>query len=1105
MRFIAHRRKTCKAEPIALTKGPSIMRKSSWMSAIAAAVIALTASGGFAQTFSVIPFSDDFEAYTNLTPLVNGTNGWYGSSNDIVVQTNTVSTGTNAAMIPEDDALTNLFVNTAEITNVWVQTDLRPVFYAPTNPPVVDANKAVLFYIKSNGNFVVHNGPASPSVTNSTNWVESAQGGVGTNGTNWVSVQIRLNYANHSWGLYNVTTNSHVLVANNIRFSNTNLTSFTGFSVYNGMTTSFIDNVSVTNPPPVNPYLSVTPAGATNLVIRGYPTNIDLTISNQGETGMNWTASTVAPWIGMGPTTGSVAAGNTTTLAVTNSSVALVAGSYTGSVTVAATSEDTFLDPESVTVTFVLQVMELQRAPAQLTNAVMQGEWGADSFRVWNAGPGVLTYTVATNQPWMVLSQTAGSLTGQTANATNTIVVTYTNTAGLALGENHGTITITATDGGSETMSATLNVILTVRAAPMLNVSPSSITKTTMEGQNAASQFMQVWNGSADYGIVYQIATNQGNAGTNWLAVLATNNYSLAPLATNILTISYPALGSLRSAGDVPSNYPGSITIAATTATPGSLPATGSPVTIPVTAQVNPRSRLALSLTNLSQTVLQGRDAASQGFDVWNANGFYTLRYTVSKGLTPWLVLTSSSGSSTGQHMRVEVQYSTANLPVGTTNALITVVGRAWDGTHEDSARDATQYVAVALSVTPFATLATDAHAEYDYTVRKGTTPPDSVVHVWNGGNMPGAMFFTVTPSVSWLSVTPASGTSTGNMVAVRVQADTTDMAPEIVYRGTVQIDAIDSGSGKLAYGSPQTFKIAITLHSFKGFDFQGGLSGASDLVLYREANGAWEIRNLLSNYAATQYLGGVGYQAVPGDYTGDGITWMGIYRPASGSWYAQQVGETSARVIELQQWSGDDFVGMPGDYDGDGKTDPAVYLEKTGLWMLLLSGSGYQQVSGIFGGPGYAPLQSGDYDGDGKVDIGVYHRTSGLWFLFFSTSRSVVSGTFGGTGFVPVPTDYDGDGLTDPAVYETAAGRWYIAPSTTLTDRGYGLAIYPFGGEALSSTLAPAPGNYDGAGGADLALYDTARWRWYIITLDGVPLAWDYPMGRLGDIPVLP
>ncbi|MCX6993378.1 MAG: hypothetical protein NT011_09595 [Kiritimatiellaeota bacterium] len=964
------------------------MRRPFWMLVIvvAAAMVALTqdAFAGFGP--NTIPFSDDFEAYPTNTPLINGTNGWYGSSSNIIVVSNLAIApvgSTNIAMIPVDCTLSNRFTNIVP-SNVWIQMDLRPNLYPGlfdvTNNPVVDTNQAGVFFVNSNGYFVVHHGVPSPNATNSTNWVLVTNGGIVTNGTNWVSVQIEANYANHTWALYA----DDILVTNNIGFVNPNLNNFTVFDVYNGgLSTSYIDNVSV-----------VTPA--------------------------------------------------------------------------------------------VIKFDPLVLAPE-----LIRGELTNSTVLVWYEGMGVVDYTVTTNRSWLTLSQTGGSLTGQTVNATNTIVVTC-NTAGLTVGGYTGTVTFASTNSGGSTN--TLTVTLTVRAAPMLNVSPTLITNMVMAGQNLDAQTLRIWNGSADDPIGYQVTTN-----ATWLSVPVTTSY-LAPLTTNILPINY-AVSSLTSAGDVPSNYSGTITVTATNI------ASGSPVTIPVTVKVNPKPRMALSLTNLSQTVLQGQDATSQGFEVWNANGFYTLTYAVSKGFTPWLVLTQTS---VGQRAQINVQYSTANLPAGLTNAAITVVGWAWDGVHASCAVE-TQTVGVALAVTPFATLTNNAQSGYQYTVRKGVTPPDTVFSIWNEGAPPNTMYFTVSLSASWLSVTPASGTSAGtsDKVPVRVQADPTGMRPGVVYSGTVRIDATDEGSGKPAYGSPQAFTITVVLRNFKGFDFQGdlSLSSASDLVLYREASGMWEIRNLLSNYASTRFLGGAGYQAVPGDYTGDGITEMGAYRPASGSWYAQQVDEESARVIEMQQWAGAEYVGMPGDYDGDGKTDPCVYLETSGLWMMLMSASGYQQASGIFGGPGYTALLAGDYDGDCIMDPAVYHRSSGLWVMFLSTSQSILSGIFGGDGFVPVPTDYDGDFLTDPAVYATESGYWYILPSTTFTSQGYRLLtpIPQFGGTAMSATLVPAPGNYDGVGGADLGLYDTATWSWYIMTLDGVPLAWGYPMGRLGCLPVLP
>ena len=216
-------------------------------------VTAMVAAPGevLAGITNTIPYSDNFENYTNGTPLIDGTNGWYGDSYSIngtnwvsIVQTNIVRTGSNAAMISYDCTLSNRFQSSAP-TNVWVQMDLRPDLFDGTNNPAVDTNKAVMFFINSNGNFVVHNGPASPDPTNSVNWVVATNNvRINTNRTTWVRINIYENFAKTNWDLYA----DGVLVTNNIGFVNTNLTNFTGFSIYNGATTSYLDNVLVTAP-----------------------------------------------------------------------------------------------------------------------------------------------------------------------------------------------------------------------------------------------------------------------------------------------------------------------------------------------------------------------------------------------------------------------------------------------------------------------------------------------------------------------------------------------------------------------------------------------------------------------------------------------------------------------------------------------------------------------------------------------------------------------------------------------------------------------------------------------------------------------------------------
>jgi len=218
-------------------------------SLVTAAVVASLGTAFALGPSTSIPYTDDFEGYTNLTPLIDGTNGWYGSSAEIIVVSNTefaAAGSTNSAMIPVDCTLSNRFESIPS-SNVWVQMDLQPSLFDGTNCPEVNTNQAALFYVNSNGNFVVHNGPASPDPTNSANWVTLTNFNVGTEGTNWVAVGIYEDFTMQKWHLYASTNTptSFTLVTNNIKFVNPGVTNFTGFESYNGATTSYLDNVSV--------------------------------------------------------------------------------------------------------------------------------------------------------------------------------------------------------------------------------------------------------------------------------------------------------------------------------------------------------------------------------------------------------------------------------------------------------------------------------------------------------------------------------------------------------------------------------------------------------------------------------------------------------------------------------------------------------------------------------------------------------------------------------------------------------------------------------------------------------------------------------------------
>jgi hypothetical protein len=102
----------------------------------------------------------------------------------------------------------------------------------------------------------------------------------------------------------------------------------------------------------------------------------------------------------------------------------------------------------------------------------------------------------------------------------------------------------------------------------------------------------------------------------------------------------------------------------------------------------------------------------------------------------------------------------------------------------------------------------------------------------------------------------------------------------------------------------------------------------------------------------------------------------------------------------------------------------------------------------------------------------------------------------FGFAGTIPVPGDYDGDGKADLAVYYPPTGSWYI--------RTVSGAVLAWGAQWGTKSMIPVPGDYDGDRKADLALFDTASSKWYIKSLfNATPIAWGVPWGFSGTKPI--
>lgn len=178
--------------------------------------------------------------------------------------------------------------------------------------------------------------------------------------------------------------------------------------------------------------------------------------------------------------------------------------------------------------------------------------------------------------------------------------------------------------------------------------------------------------------------------------------------------------------------------------------------------------------------------------------------------------------------------------------------------------------------------------------------------------------------------------------------------------------------------------------------------------------------------------------------------------------------------------------IKRPVDFDGDGRQDLSILrfpnIAPPGIASITywnLNSTGGTQITGPWGDANTDFPVPGDYDGDGRDDLAIYRdgtlaNPQSAFFIFRSSNSTAQVTGFGQDGDQAIARDYDGDGITDPAVFRRGAGPgaqavWWIRRSTTSSD-----FVVPFGttGSSASNGDTPVPGDYDGDGKFDIAVY---------------------------------
>ncbi len=479
----------------------------------------------------------------------------------------------------------------------------------------------------------------------------------------------------------------------------------------------------------------------------------------------------------------------------------------------------------------------IQLSTSQITTSTATGgNPPNDTFTVRNVGSDTLNYSISDNAAWLSETPASGTSTGET----DTITVQY-SAASLSAGIYNATITVS--DPNATNNPQTIAVTLTVEDVTWSNetlvnagfesgLSPWTTFGTTEGVINSGTHGVTAHGGTKMFGASAQWQVKNGGAyqqvsvcdgadveatswiytrqsgGANWdvncrIGIDPTGGTNAASAnvvwtgwvnSQNAWTqIGLTGANGVTADGDTVTLFlehwhKWALSFNLTLFDDVTLTATGGSGGGPEIPTIT------LSPTSLSPTTNEGGSPAAGSFTVQNT-GEGTLNYSISDNVS-WLSVSPTSGTSTGEQDTITVNYSTASLSPGNYNATITV--------SDANASNNPQTVAVNLTVIALPAIALSP-TSLTPTTNQGSSPAAQSFTVQNTGG--GTLNYSITDNVSWLSVTPTSGTGTGEQDTITVNYSTASLSPGN-YNATITV------SDAAASNNPQTVAVTLTVNA---------------------------------------------------------------------------------------------------------------------------------------------------------------------------------------------------------------------------------------------------------------------------------------------------
>jgi hypothetical protein len=201
---------------------------------------------------------------------------------------------------------------------------------------------------------------------------------------------------------------------------------------------------------------------------------------------------------------------------------------------------------------------------------------------------------------------------------------------------------------------------------------------------------------------------------------------------------------------------------------------------------------------------------------------------------------------------------------------------------------------------------------------------------------------------------------------------------------------------------------------------FARSLNGSSVEIFVMDADGANQTR-LTNNFAG---------DSSPSWQPGPPPDTIGVFRPSTGQWLLKN-SNTSGRANLSVDFGQAGDLPISGDWNGDGVTDLGVF--RNGQFLLRQSLGTITTVN--FGQAGDLPI-AGDWNGDGADDLGVFRNGQFLLRKPVKVCPAcpivflTITFNFGQAGDTPVAGDWNFDGIDTVGTFN--AGSWALRNSNS-------------------------------------------------------------------------